>query len=404
MNPFDVKRQYQVTFALRRLMDQLKEAPELQRVAQEAQLPEKATAVIPNPTVTPPAPSVSKQLADDMLQRSASQALSQTPTTLAQRLRSGQTVHSNDLAHLLYTDPEATQLVNSYQGALDRNTVTPEMREQLAAKLDQFGNTAPAQNLQPQAPFSQRDRQVANAQTRLERAGDLTAIGDLEGHARGGSIFDPVSAAMERLHALQPPTQEFAEGGDVEEPSPEGAAEFNAHSSLRTLADAARRLDNPSGTDPNAENRARATGNVASLLYGLDRQGNPAFGGRAWTSEQGGTPMGLLDVATALPHNAIGLAKLVDKFFPGKSNPQFWDNLDPQWSQDAATRLAKLRQRVQQTTGVGAAQNLPSTAVDMLTDLAIPGALGKLAPEGAALRKLLPMAAAPAGEEPGRKP
>lgn len=190
----------------------------------------------------------------------------------------------------------------------------------------------------------------------------------------------------------------MAEGGDVES-SPEEQASFNAHSSLRRLADAARALDNPTGTDPNAENRARVTSNLAGLLYGLDAHGNPVLGGRAWTSTQGGTPMGLLDVATSVPHNVVGLAKLIDKYLPGKSNPQFWDSVDPQWSKDAATRLAQLRQKVQQTAGVGAADSLPATAIDMATDMAVPTGVSRLSAEGTALRRALPWVTSAAGEE-----
>lgn len=175
--------------------------------------------------------------------------------------------------------------------------------------------------------------------------------------------------------------QALADGGSVDDPQ----------SSIRRLADAARALDNPSGTDSNAENRARAATNLASLVYGLDAQGQPALGGRAWTSTQGGTPAGALDALTATPHALIQLASTVDKYLPGKSNPQFWSSVDPQWSQDAAQRLSQLRQRLQQTAGVAPAKSLSDNVIDLATDPAMLAPLGaaKIAGAGAPLGRAL---------------
>lgn len=185
------------------------------------------------------------------------------------------------------------------------------------------------------------------------------------------------------LHETQNPqaTQTLADGGTVDD----------AQSSVRKIADAARALDNPSGTDPNAEHRARVAANLAALVYGLDAKGQPALGGRAWTTSQGGTPAGVLDALTATPHNLVQLASMVDKYLPGKSNPQFWASIDPQWSQDASTRLGQLRQRLQQAAGVAPAKSLGDSAIDMVTDpsLIAPMGAAKLVPKASALRNIL---------------
>lgn len=59
------------------------------------------------------------------------------------------------------------------------------------------------------------------------------------------------------------------------------------------------------------ENRdvgARLVTSAATPFYGTDREGNIVLGGRAWTHEQGGTPMDLLDRITSIPHALAGLA------------------------------------------------------------------------------------------------
>lgn len=177
---------------------------------------------------------------------------------------------------------------------------------------------------------------------------------------------------------VSPPTPQFADGGSTDE---------STTPSLTTLANYAR--DDP--TDPNAENRARVATNLASLFYGLDAQGNPAFGGRAWTPSQGGTPMGALDALTATPHNLIQFAELLDKHLPGQSNPAFWESIDPQWSADAARRLAQLRQRVQQQAGLKDDGSLTTAALDAVTDPAMIAPLGaaRAAEEGSLARRAL---------------
>jgi hypothetical protein len=182
----------------------------------------------------------------------------------------------------------------------------------------------------------------------------------------------------------------------------DGGAVDDSQSTVRKLADLARRLDNPSGTDPNAEHRARVVTNLASLAYGLDDKGNPALGGRAWTSTQGGTPAGVLDALTSTPHNLVQLGKTIDKYLPGQSNPKFWDSIDPQWSQDASNRLGQLKQRMQQSAGVAPAKGLGDTIADMVTDPSMVAPMGaaKLAPKGTTLSKLLNWSTGSSPEQP----
>jgi len=166
--------------------------------------------------------------------------------------------------------------------------------------------------------------------------------------------------------------QAHADGGTVDD----------TQSSIRRLADVARKL----GISSEAEPRARVATNLASLAYGLDAQGNPALGGRAWTPSQGGTPAGALDAVAATPHNLIALINKLNGPGPqGTSSPHL------QWSDDAAARLSQLKQRLQKAAGVAPAQSLGEAATDAVTDPALiaPIGLAKVAGEGSALGKYL---------------
>lgn len=182
--------------------------------------------------------------------------------------------------------------------------------------------------------------------------------------------------------------QAFANGGEVSD------------SSIRDVAEVARALNSHS-TPQAAQDRARIATNLASLFYGLDDKGNPAFGGRAWTSSQGGTPMGLLDALTATPHEGVQtlatLASLADQGrqklgLPGKSIPaSFWDSIDPSWSQAAAARLAQLKARVQNASGLPPSQSLEDKVLDAVTDPTLVAPLGaaRFAREAPLLRSAL---------------
>jgi hypothetical protein len=203
------------------------------------------------------------------------------------------------------------------------------------------------------------------------------------------SVGDPLASLM-RVRAIldaQPTSPQtpaaHADGGSVDD----------SDSSVHKLADAARAFHAApeSPTDPYAERRARVAANLASLVYGLDAQGRPALGGRAWTSTQGGTPAGVLDALTAVPHNLVQLGKTIDKYLPGQSNPTFWDSIDPSWSSDATRRLSQLRQRMQQSAGVAPAQSFGDEVTDIVTDPAMLAPMGaaKATDKAGALRRLL---------------
>jgi hypothetical protein len=256
-----------------------------------------------------------------------------------------------------------------------------ELAQKLADFLERISNAKAAQDAEIAAKYPARPRPPL-----------VQATEDPLVTAATRPPAPPVNTPPASLAPVAPPQDPFqpdfllrkqamADGGSVDD----------AQSSIRKLADLARRLDNPSGTDPNAEHRARVATNLASLVYGLDAQGHPALGGRAWTSSQGGTPAGVLDALTTTPHNLVQVAKLVDKYLPGKSNPQFWDSIDPQWSQDASNRLGQLKQRLQQAAGVAPASSWGDAIADTVTDPSMVAPLGasKALDKASALRKLL---------------
>ena len=259
------------------------------------------------------------------------------------------------------------------------------VKDALAALRDYFVTT-PQRRLQA-------EREGLENQVVDDTAQHAPATNPPENYADGGGV--PTIAQEEAiaqaarslsdlvsLHETQNPqaTQTRADGGSVDD----------SQSSVRKLADAARNL-NPYSAPAGTEDRARIAANLAALVYGLDAQGRPALGGRAWTTSQGGTPAGVLDALTATPHNLVQLASTVDRYLPGKSNPQFWASIDPQWSKDASTRLGQLRQRLQQAAGVAPAKSLEDSAIDMATDpsLITPMGAAKLAPKASALRNIL---------------
>lgn len=138
---------------------------------------------------------------------------------------------------------------------------------------------------------------------------------------------------------------------------------------------------------------------VKEQAYGLDANGQPALGGRAWTQGQGGTPMGFLDEVASVPHSLISLAKTtrgladrgIAKHLPGyqQSSDAMFDAIDPQWSQDASGRLDQLRQAMNKANGVGDAHTLPEHLTDAAASLVSPiPALGDAKAAGAAGRLL----------------
>jgi hypothetical protein len=278
-----------------------------------------------------------------------------------------------------------------------------------------------------------------------ERAARAAAIGD-----RAPKLPLIQSPDEPALAAAPPPAAAPVPQGPALPPSPaqnplqpgfltrrqtmaEGGTPDDTQSSIRRLADYARQI-NPSAGSQAAEDRARVATNLASLAYGLDAQGNPALGGRAWTRGQGGTPAGILDALSAVPH---GLAQAgatisgiphrllqaaqaanassplqvvdpktleaVDRYLPGEGAQKFWASIDPQSSREAAQRLGQLKQRLQQAAGVAPPKSLEDVGLDAVTDPALVAPLGvaRVAGEAPMLRRALNWGAGASGQPAG---
>lgn len=260
-----------------------------------------------------------------------------------------------------------------------------------------------------------------------------------QGHAEGGSVFDPVKAAMTRIQAYGV-GKEYGEGGPVRssqedafrqqalEPSP-GADQAAAQRyydqalarGLTPLQASLLRMRAISNALPPSRGQGHAEGGsagndsslakissflkryggsdaqrlgvkVASQLYGLDEQGKPSFLGYGHYGREGEFssqhPPGFVDTLQSLPASLIPIANLLS----GKSLRKDVDNSDiptPQWSSDAAARLAALEKQVQQTSGVGEASGFRQHAEDMLGSLITPIPIGAAGKEAPVLRRLL---------------
>lgn len=191
--------------------------------------------------------------------------------------------------------------------------------------------------------------------------------------------FDPIAHARERLSS----NQEFAEGGEVKE---------DPDSSLSRIASLTDRLGGSK----------RFTVGVAKQLYGLDKEGKPAFGGRAWTQGQGGTPLGILDEIAAAPHNLLSLARTVRGLDPLRSRDSTYggyqegidsllDTIDPQWSKDASDRLDRLHEAVNQTSGIGDPHGLADHMTDAAASLVTPVPMTKTGEKAGLAKRLLEM-------------
>ena|ERR1700761_242451 len=137
---------------------------------------------------------------------------------------------------------------------------------------------------------------------------------------------------------------------------------------------------------------------IAKQFYGLDAQGNPTLGGQAWTSSQHGTPPAILDQFASIPASLIPIANAINPESRMPADIQAMDRASgtsgiptPQWSLDAAARLAQLERRVAATTGVSPAQTLPEHLEDAAAMLATPLPAAKVAKEAPALQRALEM-------------
>lgn len=292
---------------------------------------------------------------------------SKTPAALASSLRAG-FVDPAEFRHLSNTaDPELTKLVYGYQGNVDRSMfqgtpVSTDSKAPLIAKLDMLGDTIPP-TLQRATPIVPKPAGPVDPNAPLNSP---LMQQTLRGYAGGGSI-DHCRMAMERLG--------YASGGSTDDSSLSKVGELAGRAGVSSMAGARSRI---------------ATG-IVKQLYGLDKDGNLVFGGRAWTKDQGGTPPGILDEFAAIPSNIAPLAGAAVKYLmPG--HPGAGAGLStsaPQWSQDAAARLEALNRKVASTTGIGEAQTLPEHIEDAAAMLATPMPATKVAKEAPMLQRAL---------------
>lgn len=316
--------------------------------------------------------ALAKLMADDVVKNvpTPGKRLPRPPAQLAQELRAG-FVDPQDFNHLLHTDPETTDLIGHYQGAVDkaafnRQPVDPAQKQALIAKLESLGTTTPSQI--QSYPTSMTPQ---NVDTMLSANPPL-------GKAAGGSV-DLVRSALARL-GINPPSisepQEFAEGGATTEHKDN--PEADPDSSLTKIAEFLNRYGGP--------HAARLGTGIAKQFYGTDKNGRLVLGGRAYTDSQGGTPAGILDSFASLPASVIPIANAISG---GKeSGPEI---PTPQWSSDAAARLAALDRKVAASTGIGEAQTLPEHLEDAAAMLATPFPASKVAKEAPALQRMLEM-------------
>lgn len=188
--------------------------------------------------------------------------------------------------------------------------------------------------------------------------------------AVNGEVTDDIRSALaNKLDSMGTGSQGggFAEGGSTEH-------EDMQPSSLKWISDMARHLG--------GEHGARLATGVAKQFYGLDENGNPVLGGRAWLSSQHGTPPRILDEVTSIPSRMLDLSDAVNGPSPKGTEG------DIGWSRDAAARLDALDQKVKQTTGVGDPHTLPEHLEDAASSLITPFPASKAIQEAPMARRL----------------
>lgn len=197
------------------------------------------------------------------------------------------------------------------------------------------------------------------------------------GDSSDGSLNWLISSAMNRLgyaapnYAMVPPTPTYADGGSVED-----------HSSLKKFSNLLGHLG------PGFQ---RYGVGVAKQFYGLDENGEPQFGGNlVGTPTAHGkwnAPPAIVDQLLSLPSSVAPLTHMLNKYTHapfdvlGENGPQF--------SQNAAARLAALNKKVSDVTGVGDAHTLPEHLEDAAAMLTAPMPASKLAGEAPALQRML---------------
>lgn len=233
------------------------------------------------------------------------------------------------------------------------------------------------------------------------------------GMAEGGS-FDPIASAAERVRGQSSPGSPGVSGAVKDAVDALKGYLAGSRQEFGQEADKSRMSqieDHADGgtTGVSTEHEQKPAGlakrfgvRVAEQAYGLDSEGNPALGGRAWTQGQGGTPMGFLDEMAAIPHNMLSLMHTtrsldpIRKHLPGNEEGQaaedsFFNSVDPQWSKDAAGRLDRLRSSMNREYSVGEAHTFPEHLTDAAASLVSPVPMAAEGKEAGAAGRLLEM-------------
>jgi hypothetical protein len=270
---------------------------------------------------------------------------------------------------------------------------------------------APLDRFTPRAP--QQDPLKKMTPEEVDELMSRTGAGTYTGMAEGGS-FDPVAAARERVSGQSTPGTPGISGAirdavdALKSYLSGGQKELADEADQNTMREVERHADGGT-TGVSTEHEQRHAGllkrfgtHVMEQAYGLDSQGKPALGGRAWTQGQGGTPMGMLDTIAAAPHNLLSLMHAtrsldpIRRHLPGNAEGQaaedsFFDSVDPQWSKDAADRLERLRSSMDREHGIGEAHSFPEHLADAAASLVTPVPMAGEAKEANAANRLLEM-------------
>lgn len=207
----------------------------------------------------------------------------------------------------------------------------------------------------------------------------------------GGSVdeeFDHVGHAMHRLGRA---------GGGAVNPGGEVLTDMDTSEPVEDLQSSLAKLSHYLNFSPDVQ---RVGTGIAKQFYGLDKDNNVVLGGRAWTKDQGGTPMGLLDQIAAAPKGIAGIFNTLKNSVEGSAGDYLGiphdistgvipDLPTPQWSEDASNRLEQLDKRVAGATGVKPGHNLRENAEDMAGMMVTPIPMTGAVKEANAARRAL---------------
>lgn len=308
---------------------------------------------------------------EGLLKRFGPEALPTTAADASHDLRA-EVVDPRKLDALRGRDPSLDTLLQGYSTAAHNGLVPDDIRTAVANKLE---------SISPQEKLRRLGSQLnpntgVDPYNSLDRLTKQQEAENVLGQMPSGDHGVPPSMLMQPGFSTQ--RQAFAEGGSTEH-------EDMDPSSLKWIADVARKL----GINSMSEDRARVATGIAKQFYGLDENGKPVLGGKAWLSSQHGTPPRVLDELTAIPGS---LARLANAIFGGKIPENANITPDerramerqlpvPKWSDDAAARVDALDKAAEKVTGVGAAHSLPEHVEDAAAMLATPFPASKVAGE-----------------------